>query len=133
MPAPIPTLPRPEPVVLPPQTRTARDAGTAVLQRYIAALEHRDIAALKAVWPSLGGAQQAAIESEFANAREIEVEFVDPKIDVAGQTMTVSGRRRYSLRTRDGQQLRSDTITTLALRQVGNDWVIESVRHQAAR
>jgi len=132
-PAPAPAPPRPEPVALPPQTRTARDAGSAVLQRYIAALEHRDIGALKAVWPSLGGAQQAAIESEFANAREIDVEFVDPKIDVAGQTMTVSGRRRYSLRTRDGQQLRSDTITTLALRQSGTDWVIESVRHQAAR
>ncbi len=128
-----PAAPRPEPVTLPPQTRTAREAGSAVLQRYIAALEHRDIGALKTVWPSLGGAQQAAIESEFANAREIDVEFVDPKIDVAGQTMTVSGRRRYSLRTRDGQQLRSDTITTLALRQSGSDWVIESVRHQAAR
>ena len=132
-PTPAPAPPRPEPVVLPPQTRTAREAGSAVLQRYVAALEHRDIAALKAVWPSLGGAQQAAIESEFANAREIDVEFVDPKIDVAGQTMTVSGRRRYSLRTRDGQQLRSDTITTLALRQAGADWVIESVRHQAVR
>jgi serine/threonine-protein kinase len=128
-----PAPPRSEPVTLPPQTRTAREAGSAVLQRYIAALEHRDIAALKAVWPSLGGSQQAAIEAEFANAREIDVEFVDPKIDVAGQTMTVSGRRRYSLRTRDGQQLRSDTITTLALRQAGADWVIESVRHQAAR
>jgi serine/threonine protein kinase len=128
-----PAPPRSEPVTLPPQTRTAREAGSAVLQRYIAALEHRDIAALKAVWPSLGGSQQAAIESEFANAREIDVEFVDPKIDVAGQTMTVSGRRRYSLRTRDGQQLRSDTITTLALRQAGADWVIESVRHQAVR
>jgi serine/threonine protein kinase len=128
-----PAPPRPEPVTLPPQTRTAREAGSAVLQRYIAALEHRDIAALKSVWPSLGGSQQAAIEAEFANAREIDVEFVDPKIEVAGQTMTVSGRRRYSLRTRDGQQLRSDTITTLALRQSGTDWVIESVRHQAVR
>jgi hypothetical protein len=128
-----PAPPRSEPVTLPPQTRTAREAGSAVLQRYIGALEHRDIAALKSVWPSLGGSQQAAIEAEFANAREIDVEFVDPKIDVAGQTMTVSGRRRYSLRTRDGQQLRSDTITTLTLRQAGTDWVIESVRHQAAR
>ena len=132
-PTPAPAPPPSEPVTLPPQTRTAREAGSAVLQRYIAALEHRDIGALKAVWPSLGGAQQAAIEAEFANAREIDVEFVDPKIDVAGQTMTVSGRRRYSLRTRDGQQLRSDTITTLALRQAGADWVIESVRHQTAR
>jgi eukaryotic-like serine/threonine-protein kinase len=130
-PAPVPS--RPEPVTLPSQTRTARDAASAVLQRYISALEHRDIAALKSIWPSLGGAQQAAIESEFANAREIDVQFVDPRIDVAEQTVTVSGRRRYSLRTRDGQQLRSETVTTLALRQSGTDWVIESVRHQAAR
>ena len=31
--------------------------------------------------------------------------------------MTVNGVRRYSLRTRDGQQLHSDTITTLRLRR----------------
>jgi ketosteroid isomerase-like protein len=130
-PAPLPS--RSEPLSLPPQTRTARDAAAAILQRYVGALEHRDIAALKAVWPSLGGAQQSAMEAEFANARSIDVEFVDPKVDVSGNSATVTGRRRYSLRTRDGQQLHSETITTLTLRQVGNDWVIESVRHQATR
>ena len=120
-------------MAVPPQTRTARDAASAILQRYIGALERRDIAALKAIWPSLGGAQQSAIEAEFGNARSIDVEFLDPKIDVAGASITITGHRRYSLRTRDGQQLRSDTMTTLSLRQAGSEWVIESVRHQATR
>jgi ketosteroid isomerase-like protein len=121
-------------VQVPPQTRiSSRDAVTGALQRYTAALEHRDISALKSVWPSLAGTQQTAIETEFANARSISVTFVNLKIDLTGATATITGLRQYALRTRDGQQLRSETITTIGMRQTGNDWVIESVRHQAAR
>ena len=103
----------------------------AVIDRYTSALQQRDLSALKAVWPTLAGAQQSAIESEFNNARSITVQFVDPKIDVSGSTATVTGVRRYGLQTRDGQQLRTETNTTLVLRQSANGWHIESVRHQA--
>ena len=101
-----------------------------VLQRYESALEQRDVAALKAIWPGLAGGQQSAIESEFANARSISVDLVGPRIQVTGQTATVVVRRVYQLRTRDNQQLRSETLTTLSLRQSGTAWHIESVRHQ---
>ena len=103
----------------------------AALQRYGTALEHRDMSALKSVWPALSGAQQAAIESEFENARSINVEFVNPRIEIAGSTATITAVRRYGLRTRDGQQLRSETTTTLTLRQAGATWLIESVHHLA--
>ncbi len=122
-----------EPLVVPPRTPVGRDAVAAVLSRYTSALEHRDIAALKSIWPSLDSAQQSALEMDFANARSIDVDFVDPKIDITGAAATIRGVRHYAMQTRDGQRLRSTTVTTLALRQVGNDWVIESVRHQAAR
>ena len=101
-----------------------------VLQRYDSALEQRDVAALKAIWPGLSGGQQSAIETEFSNARSISVDLVGPRIQVTGQTATVVVRRVYQLRTRDNQQLRSETITTLTLRQSGTAWHIESVRHQ---
>ena len=122
-----------EPPVLPPRTASSREAVAGVVGRYTTALQRRDIDALKAIWPSLDGAQQAALQMDFANARSITVDFVDPKIDITGTAATVRGVRHYAMQTRDGQQLRSTTITTLQLRQVGNDWIIESVRHQAAR
>ncbi len=133
--APLPSPP-PKPAAPPPPSpaataEAARAAVTAVLERYTVAMEQRDLAGLKAIWPGLGGAQQAAIEKDFENARSISVQFVDPKIDVAGSTATVTGLRRYGLKTRDGQQLRSETTTILVLRQAGNGWHIESVRYQA--
>ena len=132
-PAPAAAAVHPEPLPLPPRTASSREALSSVLDRYTSALEHRDIDALKAIWPSLDGAQQSALEGDFANARSINVSFADPKIEISGTAATIRGVRHYALRTKDGQQLSSTTVTTLGLRQVGNDWIIESVRHQAAR
>ena len=85
------------------------------------------------MWPGLSRSQQAAVEAEFANARSISVELASPRIDVTGQTATVTAVRHYSLHTRDGQQLRSDTSTTLTLRHAPSGWLIESVSHQPLR
>jgi ketosteroid isomerase-like protein len=105
----------------------------AALRRYTSALEQRDVTALKAVWPGLSRSQQEAVEADFANARSISVELASPRIDVSGATATVNAVRHYSLRTRDGQQLRSDTATTLTLRQGASGWLIESVSHRPLR
>ncbi len=127
-----PPAPKPEAIPVPPASPAKVEAAVAaVLDRYTSALEQRDMSALKAVWPSLAGAQQSAIESEFGNARSISVQFINPKIVVTGSMATITGVRRYGMQTRDGQQLRTETTTTLMLRQQGNGWHIESVRHQA--
>ena len=129
-----PPAPRPEPTPAPtPAQPTAQEAVLATLRRYTAALEQRDIGALRAVWPGLTRPQQEAVEAEFANARAISVELSSPKLEVTGATATVTAVRHYSLRTRDGQQLRSDTTTTLTLRQQGAAWLIESVSHRPLR
>ena len=103
------------------------------LRRYTAALEQRDIDALRLVWPRLSRAQQEAIEADFANARSISVELASPKVEVTGGTATVTTVRHYSLRTRDGQQLQSDTATTVTMRQEASGWLIESVSHRPLR
>ena len=127
-----PPAPKPEAVVVPPASPVKPEAAVAAtLERYTSALQQRDLAALKAVWPSLGGTQQAAIEDDFNNARSISVQFVNPKIEVSGSTATITGIRRYGMQTRDGQQLRNEAHTTLVLRQAANGWHIESVRFQA--
>jgi len=130
--SPPPPRPEPAPAPAPPQP-TAQEAVSATLRRYTAALEQRDIGALKAVWPGLTRPQQEAVEAEFANARSISVELASPRFEVHGATATVTAVRHYSLRTRDGQQLRSDTATTLTLRQQGAGWLIESVSHRPLR
>ena len=112
---------------------TAKEAIAATLDRYTAALEHRDMAGLKAVWPGLTGAQQSAIQNEFDSARSINAELADSRIDVAGTTATVSGVRRYTVQTRDGQQLHRDTATTIRLRRAGSAWVIETIRFEQPR
>ena len=88
----------------------------ATLRRYISALEQRDVNALKAVWPGLSRSQQAAVEAEFANARSIDVELASPKIDVAGQTATVTCRTalqpEYSRRTAVAQRHVHDADAT---------------------
>ena len=132
-PAPAPAPPKAEPLEVPTATRVARDAAAEVLKRYVSALESRDITALQAIWPGLAGRERRAIETEFANARSISVEFVNPRADVSGARVTITGLRRYALQTRDGQNLRSETLTTLALKRAGNDWIIDSVRHRPAR
>ena len=136
-PAPVanpPAAPRPEPAPPPaPVQPTPQEAVMTTLRRYTSALEQRDVNALKAVWPGLSRSQQAAVEAEFANARSIDVELANPRIDLVGQTATVSAVRHYRLNTRDGQQLRSDTSTTLTLRQAAGGWVIESVSHRPLR
>ncbi len=127
-----PPAPKPEAVIVPPASPVKPEAAVAAtLERYTSALQQRDLAALKAVWPSLGGTQQAAIEDDFNNARSISVQFVNPKIEVSGSTATITGIRRYGMQTRDGQQLRNEAHTTLVLRQAANGWHIESVRFQA--
>jgi nucleoid-associated protein YgaU len=101
-----------------------------VIAQYVSGLESRNLAALKRVWPSLGGSQERAIQTEFENARTVQTKFTDPRITVNGDITTVTGFRMYSLVTQDGQRLSSVTRTTMTLRRNGDAWVIERVVHQ---
>lgn len=108
----------------------AEDMIREVIAQYVRGLESRNLAALKEVWPSLGGTQERAIQTEFANARTVQTQFTDPRITINGDTTTVTGFRMYSLVTQDGQRLSSVTRTTMTLRRNGDAWVIERVVHQ---
>jgi eukaryotic-like serine/threonine-protein kinase len=132
----------PPPVQTPPPAQPAPNPAPAapspeglireVLTRYESALEARSMDALKRIWPSLAGGQQSSIRNEFAQARGIEVDIVDPHISVTGATATVSFVRHYELVTKDGTQ-RADTPATMTLRRTDGGWVIEQIRFGAAR
>jgi hypothetical protein len=101
----------------------------SVIAQYVSGLESRNLAALKRVWPSLGGIQEQALRTEFRNARMVQAMFENPRITINDDTTTVTGVRSYSLVTRDGQQLSSVTRTTITLRRNGDAWVIEQIVH----
>jgi serine/threonine-protein kinase len=133
-PAPTPPPPKQEPAPPPVQTAPApEEAIRAVVQRYVAALEARDMGGLRAIWPGMSGAERSAIQQNFEDARSIAVRLDNPRVEVSGGTARVTGLRHYTLQTRSGQRLESEAVTTLTLRRAGSAWIIESIRYQAAR
>jgi hypothetical protein len=105
----------------------------AVLTNYTRAIERRDMAALKRLWPTINGAQMLALRAEFDQSRPVRIELLDPKIDVKGDTALVMTRRRSILLTTSGTTMRVMTMTTLRLRHDASGWTIEDIRHQAER
>ncbi|MGH9314983.1 MAG: YybH family protein, partial [Vicinamibacterales bacterium] len=123
----------PPPATEPASRAAAEDAIHDLLARYETALETRSLDALKRLWPTLGGAQQEAIQNEFRHASRIRVEIIGPRIAVSGSSATVSFLRRYELVTVDSQRLSSDTPTTMTLRRSDGAWIIETIRFDAPR
>jgi hypothetical protein len=116
------------------ETGTSAESGVRdLLARYEQALEARSITALKRVWPSLGGTQEAALRREFSYARSLEVEIENPHVAISGSSATVRFVRRYHLLTVDGQRLLTTTLTTMTARRAGSEWVIADVRFEALR
>jgi hypothetical protein len=128
-PAKTPTITAAEGAASPPSDEGVRD----LLKRYEQALESRSIEALKRLWPSLQGAQEDAVRSEFMHARRIEVDVEGTAISIAGASGTVTFVRRYQLVTVDNQKLIRTSRTTMTVRRAGSDWVIDAVRFEPIR
>jgi len=150
VPVPPPTVPSPPPVQTPaaskPEAQPAPQAPpkeaeppspaagiTDLLNQYKAALESRSLEGLKRIWPGLSSGQESAIRYEFQNARRIDVDILSPQINPRGNTATVTFVRRYQLDTVDGQQLRTETRTTMTVHRNGANWVIDQIRFEPGR
>jgi len=128
--------PAPPPQAAPPAARTEENPQAAiqgVLARYRAALESRDINALKRIWPVLSGRQEDAIRNEFEHSRAIVVGLEGVDIRPAGNAATVTCRRSYAVTTADGRTLRTATTMVMTLAHRENAWTIEAIRHEVAR
>jgi eukaryotic-like serine/threonine-protein kinase len=138
----LPVVPSPPPPTPPPAAPAedssprgvpAEEAIAQLLAHYKAALETRDLDALKRIWPGLTEQSANAIRSDFQNAARITVDVLEPHIVAAGASGTVTFRRRYELQTHDGQRLRTETQTSMAVRRTSGGWIIDSVRFSPAR
>jgi tetratricopeptide (TPR) repeat protein len=131
--APPPPAPKPASVE-PEKSAPSPNALIAeVVDQYEAALERRDLAGLKRVWPSLGGTQETAIRSDFRNSKRIEVEVVSPQIAVRDDTATVRFLRRYTFDSVEGPTYQSQSNTTMTLQRSGNAWVITQIQYVPVR
>jgi serine/threonine-protein kinase len=102
-----------------------RQAVLSSLQRYEAALEHRNIDELKAVWP---GVNESVYRQNFEFARSWQVELEIFELEVSRETATVRCRRRDLLQTVDGQTYSPETDITFILGKPGDTWVITESR-----
>jgi hypothetical protein len=118
---------------LPAKSPLAEDAIRELLVHYKAALEAKNLDALRRIYPNLGGAAAEAIRKNFQQASSINVDIIDPRVTVEGSAGTATFRRRYEVVTVDGQRLSTETLTTMSVRRSGNTWVIESIRFSPLR
>jgi serine/threonine-protein kinase len=131
-----PPVERPAPAAAPTATAPPRvdpnpeEAIQNVLRQYAAALESRNLEALKRIWPSLRGEQEQAIRDDFQNARDISVSIESPRIQAQQDAATVTCVRRYQLHTRDGRRQQAETQTTINMRLSGSSWIIDTIRHE---
>ena len=138
-PAPKPPAPTPAPppagrAETPPAAPAPEVAVRELLAQYKSALETRSLDALKRLWPSLSGSAQDAIRNEFRQARQINVDIIDPQVSLSGNAGTVTFIRRYAVVTVEGlRPPRVDSRTTMDIRRNGGGWLIERIRFEPVR
>ncbi len=131
--APKPPAAVPEVAPAPVSATSEHEAISSSLQQYAAALQARDMAALKTVWPTLSGKQEEALRSEFMNAREIRVQLVEPDIRISGDSATVSARRVYVIQTLDGQKLETANRAFITMHKGAGTWLLDKIRFDPLR
>ena len=129
--APTTTIPVAPAAPSPEALAAARQAAIDdVLNRYKAAVESRNLEALKRIWPGL---PEEALRTEFRRDTKISVGIVDPRISAAtNDAATVNFVRHYEV-VIDGETHRSQSNATMELRRSGTSWIIERIRFDTRR
>jgi ketosteroid isomerase-like protein len=134
-PVPVPARSAPAGATAPPPTETesATAAIRNVLARYQAAMQARDIGALKTIWPGLSEREESALRNEFAYARSIQVGLDNVAVQVTGGTATATCRRDYTVTTNEGRTLETTTRMIVTLEHRAGSWAIVAIRHELTR
>ena len=121
------TIERPAVATVPPATGpTANQAVLETLQRYDAAYEALNIAALLRVFPSLGS-QERQLRQTFDGLSRYEIDTRATRVDVAGDTATVHATVARRISPRVGAPFTNEAAMEFRLRRANGEWVIASV------
>ena len=104
-----------------------REEIQAVLRRYAAAMEARDLRALKALWPGMGAEQEEKIRSSFQFASSLRVQLEVTSIHLEERRAVVLCRRRDIIETTDGQSLNNEKPGTITLAR-SDRWTIAAIQ-----
>jgi hypothetical protein len=125
----VPATPEPSAPAAADVARDARASDIAAIQealgRYADAYRNRDINAVRKVLPSLTAQQLRELDKDFANYRSYQVDVVDPRISVDGDTAIVRCRVTRSFVTRNGVGGGHTVATTFHLQKTDAAWVIQ--------
>jgi hypothetical protein len=105
----------------------ARRAVIGVVERYTAALEAKDLKALKTLWPSMNGEQERKIRDSFQFTKSMEIESRDQEVEVSGDRATLRCQRRVQMVSVDGQRVHTDAASVFELRRRNESWIIETI------
>jgi len=110
-----------------PAPPTAADVAP-VFEAYARAIESRDVAAIRRVYPGLTADQQRGFEQFFESSRKINVTFRVASVEGTPSTADVRVTGRYEYETSAGHAERQTVGFAAALRRDGATWRLVSLR-----
>ena len=130
--APAPAAPPPQPSAE--ALAAARDAAiTDLLGRYKAAIEGRNLDAVKRIWPGISTREQDALRDEFRRATQHQRRHRQYRESPPRPTRV---RSRSSVTTKSWPRdriCRSQSNATMEVRRSGASWIIERIRFELRR
>ncbi len=98
------------------------------LVRYRSAIEQKDMAALRALWPALSDDEAKRVEASMTAVRSQQVFLALLRIEEAGGRLKARVRRSDHLVTREGEKLVSGRLIEIVFaRSVDGAWLIDSM------
>jgi hypothetical protein len=127
-PAPAAVTPPPAPPA-PAPPADPRPQILAVIQQYSAAIESRNVEAIKRVYPGMLPRQALDWEQFFQAVSEIDVQLDVTGLDVAGNTAQAQLSGVYNFTDPGTRRARHENVSFVAaLQRDGSRWLIQSVR-----
>jgi serine/threonine protein kinase len=125
-----PAEPAPRPAAPPPvESPPPEDDDsliTRVIEGWARAIEHKDLAAYRALKPNMTAAEQRRIEEGFRAVSSQRVTITILGIEKRGTQAIVRLRRRDAIAV-DGRQQTTDTQQTITVARAGSSWVIRDI------
>jgi len=99
-----------------------------VFESYARAIEARDIAAIRRVYPGLTEGQQRGFEQFFEAARKVDVTFRVASVEGSATTAEARVNGTYQYEGSSGRVERQPVSFVATLRRDGSNWRLVSLR-----
>jgi hypothetical protein len=111
----------------PPGPATAADVAP-IFESYARAIEARDVAAIRRVYPALTADQQRGFEQFFDAARKVDVTFRVASVEGSATSAEARVNGTYQYESSSGRVERQPVSFIATLRRDGSSWRLVSLR-----